>query len=131
MAIKVEEVRIGNHFKCHDLPITVCEIKQDGFVCTYNDKLYFNMGDCEPIKLDNDILIKCGFEKHKNSNEYWNYWVLKNGWHISEWIQPNQMAGFEEQGVCYWGEEFNPVKYLHQLQNLFYALTNTEIEYKP
>lgn len=83
----------------------------------------------EPIPLTHEILEKCGFVRHFNSNEFWNHWQLvENGWHVSEWLQNHKAAGFEEKGTCYWSDQFIPVKYLHRLQNLYHELTNKELE---
>lgn len=83
----------------------------------------------EGIPLTMDILEKCGFVRHSNSNEFWNRWQLvENGWHISEWLQKHKVAGFEEKGVCYWSDHFIPVKYLHSLQNLYFCVVGKELE---
>lgn len=73
-------------------------------------------------------LAGMGFNLHKNSNENWNHWGLENGWHISEWLRDKKVAGFEEKGVCYWGETFVPVRYVHELQLLYFSLTRQHLK---
>lgn len=83
-----------------------------------------------PIPLTHEILLACGFEKHKNSNEYWTFWKLNNGWHICESHHDEPSAGVEN-GCFHYGEDYQKITSLHQLQNLYFALTNTELNYKP
>lgn len=67
-----------------------------------------------PIPLDEDVLIKCGF---KQGNDRW----YKLG--------DSPIGVFEDmESICYWDWEFpTRFKYIHQLQNLFFALTGKEI----
>lgn len=123
--IKASELRIGNwvmnpntktKHKISSIDLNDMELK-------YKER--------EGILLTQEILEKCAFTKHSNSNEFWNHWVAKNGWDIGEWVHNSKVAGFEEKGVCYWVENYVAIRYVHQLQNLFFALTNEEIIYNP
>jgi hypothetical protein len=82
------------------------------------------------IDITEKILIACGFTKHDNSNEFWNHWVLPNGWHISEALHNEPSAGVS-YGICYWSDNYITVKNLHHLQNLYFALTGKELIYNP
>ena len=83
----------------------------------------------DPIPLTEDILLKCGFEKHSNSNEFWNLYTLKNGWYISQALHIEDSAGVNF-GCFYWSGEFIEIKHLHQLQNLFFCLCGKELTIK-
>lgn len=74
------------------------------------------------IKLTPDILLKCGFDFFKDNNSY----QLNTDIGFSLWGRGAISVHSE------YNEEIgNPVKFLHQLQNLYFALTNKELEFKP
>jgi hypothetical protein len=68
--------------------------------------------DLQPITLTPELLEKSGFEKE---NDYWNLEGFKI-WHDGK--------GFYHIN----SELLVHIDYLHQLQNLFYSLTGTELE---
>jgi hypothetical protein len=78
----------------------------------------------EPIPLTEDILLKCGFEfkggigyKSPNNEEHW-YFSTGNGFIPNALNHRNTLKKDGYIGVYY----------LHQLQNLYFALTTTELE---
>ncbi len=102
--MEAKELRIGNWVTENGRLIHI----HDGFGI---DHAY----NFEPIPLTEDWLLKFGFE-------------LKN-WGIKVWY----LKGFEIDQNFYlkgidWGVRF---KYVHQLQNLYFALTNEELEFTP
>lgn len=77
---------------------------------------------CEPIPLTPEILGKCGFEQ---SNEFDDTFRLK------------QFDLFYRKSYCEWtiddrgdneGSKLRVIKYLHQLQNLFYMVESNELK---
>ena len=70
----------------------------------------------EPIPLTEEWLLKFGFEKNKNSDLYFrlnNYeYFIENGIIDNGYSRMNEIS----------------VKYVHQLQNLYFALTGKELE---
>lgn len=83
---------------------------------------------CRPIPLTPDILVKCGFECKvlDEIGSVWHFGVnpINQDWMIKlTWI-----IGYEHP---FFLNYHHTVKCLHQLQNLYFALTGTEIEYKP
>lgn len=106
------ELRIGNYVKCVD-GNTICIDKDDMIY------ILSNTFDVEPIPLSEEVLLKCGFEEdetHVSEDHPWAIWV-KNDVVIS---LPYFEFSFESTDV--------EIKYLHQLQNLYYALTGEELE---
>lgn len=76
----------------------------------------YNYKDLEPVELTDEILLRLGFVLvngyyHKN-----DIWIGKNK---IFWYDTDQRHGFVE------------LKYLHQLQNLYFALCGKELELKP
>lgn len=72
----------------------------------------------DPISLSNELLIQCGFEKDSA-----NMWCLDK---LA--INMPGVNGYEK-GRLYFNSWFiiEPPKYLHQLQNIHYALYQTEL----
>lgn len=81
-----------------------------------------------PIRLTEEILLKCGFEK---KNHTWSDksvsigLFFKNGYYVE-----NSREGFLFCQLHYSGQGwfFKNTEYLHQLQNLYFALTGQELE---
>ncbi len=86
--------------------------------------------NCNPIPLTEEILLKCGFEKQdynmSNCHVYQRgiYRVLKS--FNSDNI--NQDYSLCINGISPPTWSIAHFKYVHQLQNLIHALTNTELE---
>jgi len=118
--MKVEELRIGNLTSAG----VVNEILKDCFyVHDGESSLKSTWYDIKPIPLTEEILLKCGFEKLGETilfidlecgSIYYND-ELEKGISIS-------IGEYCSRGIC-----FENIKYLHQLQNLTYALTNQEL----
>ena len=71
---------------------------------------------CGAIPITPEILERCGFE----SNPYHDRYEL--GYFHFEHCAIRQMI---------WIEKYPHVNYLHQLQNLYFALTGEELQYNP
>jgi hypothetical protein len=150
--IQANELRIGNYLfdSLEDSGvIQITEIKQmtpnkignmsisyygvNGGYCTTS--LEENITDNEiedyfiqPIPLTEEWLIKLGFVDgsylYKNykikAGDYWNSIKFYEG----EWCYNND----DSDAGCYF---LTTIKYVHQLQNLYFALTNEELTFKP
>lgn len=132
--IDARELRIGNWVKAGKMidPIQVYSIDFN-----IKDRHLINgstipCSDLHPIPLSPEVLLAVGFELKKD-DEYYTCYSLPNGWHI---CRPNNdisiQAGYKK-GSWYWSAEILDVeiKTLHHLQNLYYAHTQKELEYKP
>jgi hypothetical protein len=81
-----------------------------------------------PIPLTGEILLKCGFEKDdvfKNMFKYLN----------NHDCDTNKLTFREEEGfICFDGIKYRTllkhITHLHQLQNLYFALTGEELTFK-
>lgn len=78
--------------------------------------------DLQPIPLTEEILLKCGFVRHHE--DYYNEVIL-----IKDVITKDFTCKLypKELGSAYEIKNSIKIKYLHQLQNLYFALTNEEL----
>lgn len=82
-------------------------------------KHYSNYEDIQPIPLTPEILLKCGARQ------------LPHGYFIGKLkftYEHNELSEFVR---FHYSGKIAYIQYLHQLQNLYFALTNTELIYKP
>jgi hypothetical protein len=125
--IQANELRIGNYvaLKGGDIvPIA------DGGILAINQKRF----ECYPIPLTPEILEKCGFDVvHKTNNHYAIndpngikdshkisvFPTINNQWHIAF---SDTLNGYNDYTPT------TKIQYLHQLQNLYFALTGEELE---
>lgn len=127
--MEIKELRIGN------LVDTVYEPKKvritsirDGFVsANFSDKVIetISLKSINPIPLTEEILLKCGFE----AKSIYDNFIL-NGIEIMSTIRiisTNERKSFYLDGNI---PDFIKIKIesLHQLQNIYFALTGEELE---
>ena len=105
--IQPNELRIGNWVSGPDNHQYQIKIED----------LYFNH---VPILITNEILVKFGFEKISG---YYSKSpiVITDRWVEIEGYNYDYSGAIVEKKIC---------KHLHQLQNLYFALTGEELEYK-
>jgi hypothetical protein len=115
--IKVNELRIGNHvLDEHDNISIINTISRS--VRISNDKYKWESkseDQIHPIPLTDELLLECGFE---------NYEVFKNTWGY------NGIELYIQDGII-WIDLMNnsvEINYLHELQNLYFSLTKTELK---
>lgn len=81
---------------------------------------YLEFDEIEPIKLTEDMLLKCGFELYLESNPYWyrldNFCISVLGKvEIKQHFNDDYKLPYD-------------VIYLHELQNLYWCLTKQELQ---
>lgn len=128
--IQANELRIGNWISYNNNHVQVFELPylidiDEGKEAYLVNSVWLN--EHKPIPLTPEILEKCGFEKYTENTgapinddiEYWH----------------NQFDVFFDVHGALILKDFhfniNRPKYLHQLQNLYFALTGTELNYQP
>ncbi len=118
--MKANELRIGNIVN-----VGIIENMLESGVHVGKGKCYI-YSEFEPIPLTEEWLLKFGFEityssnfrlklDHKTHNEI--------GFDFSH-VADNSMEGFRFYG------HYIKIQYIHQLQNLYFALTNKELTLK-
>lgn len=125
--MKANELRIGNlilikypHNK--DFIVTVITSGDDINACL-RSPIYFN-----PIPLTEEWLGKLGFEPHFDKIEEINYFCYK------DFVIENEFFCFGYADAIVYDllrvNKKNPLKYVHQLQNLYFSLTGDELTVK-
>lgn len=113
--MKANELRIGNYIVWDSTGEV--EIVKD--IVTHGRKYHninnVNIKDAKPIPLTEEWLVRFGFKYYG----YWKYWQIKceNRLKIYPW----------KNGFDYRGTHHFEIKHVHQLQNLYFALTGEEL----
>ena len=142
--MKSNELRIGNYvFSAEDNKNgEVFQIDSRGIVfVNKNGNRWQDLKNIQPIPLTEELLLKCGFEKVKNKDkedlrEYIGHTAQKAKYAIFDtdiFITKVDKRGLLWRGIgCDFMVLFYhksiPIKYLHQLQNIYFALTGQELE---
>jgi hypothetical protein len=105
-----KEIRIGNLINRNGLIVTVDEQ-------TFWDMIH-NTEQYEPVKITEDWLLKFGFEKYEFDNVQYPQYRWKNRLIVV------RHGCFVDYGTSV------QLKYVHKLQNLYFALTGEELTTK-
>jgi hypothetical protein len=113
--MKANELRIGNYvneWSAADKKYYVDKIDVDLLRGIIED-----WTECQPIPLTEEWLLKFGFEKNVfNRWVHWNFDLLLH--EDGEWFESDELPMFIF------------LKHVHQLQNLYFALTGEELTLK-
>lgn len=120
--MKIEELKIGNLVKAKNNKIDffyITDILRSGYLFLsdgYEDGYDSSIKDIEPIELTDEWLIKLGFET--DGLKWWNgiicLGIFKDGLNYLPTEEIHYTVG-------------KKVEYVHQLQNLHYAITADEL----
>lgn len=78
---------------------------------------------CKPIELTEELLLKLGFEKCNDLDTFYSLDIM-NGWTKIYYTPKHNIF---EISISYHASAVK-IKYLHQLQNLYFALTGEELK---
>ncbi len=142
--MKIQELRIGNYVNFKDrTDIDYCEVTGLDFGGYVHVLRFFkdnegdddqpeNIKDITPIVLTEEMLLKFGFVKTKDQNYKYPTDI---GWWAVRWSAfSNEIHAFgihyadEPEPTCY-NFRWN-IKYVHEFQNFFFALTGIELTRK-
>jgi hypothetical protein len=116
--MKMEELRIGNYFIGFDNMLTQWDLHC--FKLVYEG---IDIGEIvrDKIPLTEEWLLRFGFDKHP-------YSFGCELFHLTEWDKYplNWCVAFNKNNAII----VHKLKYVHQLQNLYFALTNEELTLK-
>jgi len=119
--MKTSELRLGNLVQYRGVTAKVSHIEKSFFYCE-SELIYFTRDGergVAPIPLTEGWLLKFGFEKQSKRFYTLNNWVV-------EYREGTKLFNFvadEPIDII--------VKYVHQLQNLYFALTGEELTLEP
>lgn len=130
--MKANELRIGNlvfEEKGYPAMARIVGIKENNIIEIYsfmaNNGADFNYececSSCEPIPLTEEWLLRFGFKKKEHTYELG--WFIVFFSEFSEyglWLEDNEGGVLNDKAM----------KYVHQLQNLYFALTGEELKIK-
>lgn len=123
--MKATELRIGNWVHIGGKDTQVYELYSDVLTTTLDKGMYeYIYGVVDPIPLTEEWLIKFGFGRPKNNGSF--YWIKLSASLFN--INPDNGVVWINTPA---GEPFNNpalIEYVHQLQNLYFALTGKELE---
>lgn len=142
--MEAKDLRIGNWVESDGNYITVFHIDRDDDRGRIN---YVGEDQYNPIQLSPEILEKCGFEfkeyegittlsddfddpKEDGTTKNWTLKIPSSS--NIEGIRQFELVQFGNKNILFAHNWLRvPIHHLHQLQNLYFALTGTEINYKP
>lgn len=118
--MEIKELRIGNNVFFNGKVQEISSIHSDNTIRLKENKDSkchgcYKVNRIKPIPLTEEVLLNCGFEKIGE-------WFCKNDLNISI-IHDKTTFGCNEE------YEIPNVKFLHTLQNLYFALTGEELTY--
>jgi hypothetical protein len=112
-----KDLRIGNLVLVDNNIISIIDVMLDGInYSILNEEPMYNYTEIEPIKLTEEIIEKTNLTIISGTNSYENYEETFCIYSENDiWYIENNKATIE-------------VYYLHQLQNIYYFITNTELD---
>lgn len=129
--MKVEDLRIGNYLTQIDQngekeltyvygiisDVINPLVNEDYHGGAFGQKRYYQGWNYEPIPLDDEIMERLGFSSKWTKGVFG---VATTSEH-SDYVFYQEC---EENGIAYFPK---PLKYVHELQNMYYALTDEEL----
>lgn len=126
--IQANELRIGNLIYINEVAREVSAIEPYGvtfqYIDVHVDTGYAGFENITPITITEEWLLKAGFE-------YLDYGYFKRHTESQTNLDWNLETGLylvNDNGEEL--KEFDHIQYVHQLQNLYFALTGKELEFK-
>lgn len=135
--MEISELRLWNLIQDEAcIPQKVSAIQGNGYIHFLGFSHLTDISKCKGIPLNEEWLTKFGFHsKYKSVHVQWTYLTKSPdaNYHIFELGQKSDEdengASIPQEQVFYYDYKID-VKYVHQLQNLFFALTGEELTIK-
>ena len=141
--MKVNELRIGdwvlyNDLYCKIIGIDKIRMDEDRVLVEYHngETDYCYIGYIEPIELTEEVLVKIGFKEKIGYINYSKVFYDENNhcdstniYYCSR-LKHFKFTHDKSKEVDLQMMDLYNIKYLHQLQNAYYCITNQEMEIK-
>ena len=122
--MKSNELRVGNYIQNDSGIKCLASIHCDNTIRTFNEEKSdtigcFFLSHFEPIPLTKEWIDACGFKY----NSYRHFFEHKSNRII-------EYDSYKKKFIFYlveYGDWFMPIEYVHELQNLYFALTGEEL----
>lgn len=131
--ITYRDLRIGNFVRLIRLANEDCDkiIEINNF--SVLDEFAYGIREFQGITLSPSWLERAGFEFHKMENKEK---MMQNGWddlsyHFIKLRSGKEFQIFSDGSCSYCETESGQIKFVHELQNIIYALTQTELKFNP
>lgn len=128
--MKVEELRIGNLVLFND-EICVVSGYSYGFIHMNDNKKGTKIEFIKPIEITEELLLKFGFKENIIENDI--YFIYKDSlfaiWNVNDEFNNYFECGKLIYCDSFYSECISTLKFVHQLQNLYFALTNEELNF--
>lgn len=120
--IKANELRLGNIVRVANLTGTIKNLYSDGEVeMSFSPGYEYIYEDLQPIPLAPELLERCGFTVQND------LYSLKMKDDSVLFVSSTEATAFVSQASIHDAAGEAPCKSLHQLQNLYFALTGEEL----
>ena len=117
--MKANDLRIGNYLNGKQGHVIVTEIRTNNIVKIQDNTSSFDVGTClVAIPTTTEWLLKLGFKYNESSSLY-----EKRGYDVD--IKDGEYCHFY---IPEFGDWYQDTEYIHQLQNLYFALTLEELK---
>lgn len=129
--MQANELRVNNWVAINDYQNQVAGIFPNNRILI--DKIVFEIDIIKPVPLTEEWLLRFGF----SDNGYKKGFIgidFKSGQMTLDFVLSKPLTKGEWNNTYTFdleGSRFVPIEFVHQLQNLFYALTFTELEITP
>lgn len=123
--MKASELRIGNRYLSTKFQSPViCEMGDFGEIYARADgSSEYDVDEIfQPLPLTEEWLLKFGFERYQDA-----YYYPYKKMFLCIQLPPNYAVGLCRKEDWAFYDRFEHVEYVHQLQNLYFALTNEEL----
>lgn len=126
--VAAKDLRIGNKILRNGKVETVNIINDareeyyNDFLIGTTDGLSYSQNEFNSIPLTHEILMKCGFKKVYKSEYTFVFDCETNSKFGSRWNLVNRQFSISYENIPFYN-----IKYVHQLQNLYFVLTGEEL----
>lgn len=128
--MKANELRIGNWvYDMNGKPQQIDQVvrhpsceRNYGYISKFKGWNFANgyIDDLNPIPITEEWLLKLGFERYGDNGEYFKHKDIE----VFEFLNiGTAFKVFDSSGIC-----ICYIEYVHQLQNLYFALTGKELQ---